>query len=226
MTDGTNLNSITGISEYVSWELCRLNHYVIKSSSEFFTKKLARGRAAGDNGGLNKYFFNNHDKNEVRDNFPYHFLSKIKYYKTQLEFSIGISPSLELTLPLYKHGDFAGRSYVDHLSQNQNILKFQGWASYPNGDQIDHVIIVINKNIVIRPTSFAKKERPDVVSCGISNYPMCGFHATYDLSSFICHHIKSIDFYAVNKWGDALFELNTDNKSNVLRDIFPQIPTN
>lgn len=222
MTDGSVLTSNTGISEYVSWDVCRLNHYVIKSSSEFFTKKMARGRAAGDNGTLNKYFFSNHDKNEVRDGFPYHFLSKIKQYKKELEFSICVNHFKEYSSQLYKDVNFSGRSYVDHLSKDNSILTMHGWASYPYGDKVETIIAVINKNKIIRPIEFCKKERPDVVSCGIANYPMCGFELTFDLSLFIYNQVEFIDFYAVNSWGDAIFEINTDNKFDVMRKLFPK----
>lgn len=226
MTDGSDLNGSTGLSEYVSWECCRLNHYVIKSNGEFYTKKMARGRAAGDNGTLNKYFFNNHDKNEVRDSFPYEFLSRVKYYKNKLESLVDYSPSPENKIQLYKCGDFIGRSYVDHVSKDNDLLKFQGWATYTGEDEVEGIVIVINKSDIIFTNTFLKRERPDVVSCGISDYSMCGFHATFDMSLFVCQNVRFLDFYAVNGFGNALFEINIDSKLNYFHKTFPQLNIN
>lgn len=221
MTDGGDLTSNTGLSDYVSWDICRLNHYVIKSNCEFFTNKKARGRAAGNNDALNISFFNNHDKNDVRDALPYQLISTIKSYKKNLEISIGLCNSKLHVEQLYKHGDFSGRSYIDHLAMNNNLLEINGWVSYASGDEVKKIILVVNKKHVIKPISFIKKNRPDVSSCGISNYDECGFNMIFDLSLIVCHSVEYLDIYAVNDQGDAILEIKHENKSSALAKIFP-----
>ncbi|MGC3982688.1 MAG: glycosyltransferase family 2 protein [Steroidobacteraceae bacterium] len=56
-----------GLSYDVNWANFRINHYVIKSSAEFFHKKLARGLA--DQHGFTRHhsFFRRHDFNDVED---------------------------------------------------------------------------------------------------------------------------------------------------------------
>lgn len=225
MTDGSFLTSNTGLSEYVSWDICRLNHYVIKSNSEFFMKKMARGRAAGNNSSLNKNFFINHDKNEIRDSFPYHVISKAKQIKKDIELSVGVGTAISIGYgeQLYKYGEFAGRSYIDSLTKEGNLLKIQGWASYFDGDHIDTILIVINKSQIIKPIHFIKRDRPDVVLCGISDYSWCGFNIIFELSSIICSTVKNIDIYAINGYGDAIMEINSSNKIDTLLTIFPEI---
>ncbi|MBB5751931.1 glycosyltransferase family 2 protein [Prosthecomicrobium pneumaticum] len=57
-----------GLSSTVSWERLRLNHYVVKSRTEFAFKQ-ARGRA--DRAfGFEDGFFEGHDRNEVEEAFP------------------------------------------------------------------------------------------------------------------------------------------------------------
>lgn len=223
MTDSSVLTSDTGLSEYVSWDICRLNHYVIKSKCEFFTKKMARGRAAGNNESLNKYFFINHDKNTVRDSFPYHFISKIKKGKHHLELMTCMGGFTGYITPFYKVGDFNGRSYIDSLRSNSNILTLEGWATLFDGDHIENISIVTNNRNLIRSTSFIRNDRPDVVSCGISKHLRCGFICTFDLSSIVLNDVITFDIYAVNISGDAILEVKIDNHIDKLRSTLPKI---
>lgn len=54
------------------WEPVRINHYVVKSRQEFWTRKQPRGRAEieGAGGYRDTSFFDGHDRNEVVDPVP------------------------------------------------------------------------------------------------------------------------------------------------------------
>lgn len=224
LTDGTEINSTSGRSEHVSWELCRLNHYVIKSNSEFYRKKMSRGRAAGNNDDLNKYFFKNHDRNDQKSNFNSKVISKLKYNKHILEKKSLFKDDAFTHPPLYRRSDIMkGISYIDSLTVINSALIFDGWCSYSGGDIIENICLVLNKLEYVISSNFTKKKRSDVVSSGISDYEMCGFIATFDLSLIVCGNVKFIDVYAIDAHGDVVHEFVYENKIDVLKGLFPQL---
>ncbi|WP_429194704.1 glycosyltransferase family 2 protein [Aeromonas veronii] len=224
MTDGSRLDSTTGISDHVSWDLCRLNHYVIKSASEFFHKKMARGRAAGNNSDLNKYFFINHDKNDVKDNLDSKLIAKVKYEKSEIDAKLGIASNILRTAPLYRcNNSFETRSYIDSIKEKNSILKIDGWCYCSGGDLVENILLVVNKKEIVAPLEYEKTNRPDVVSCGISNYELCGFSVSFDLSIIVCSNTKLLDLYAVDYYGDVIHDIVIENKIDVLKKIFIEI---
>lgn len=56
-----------GLSREVLWDGLRIQHYVIKSWSEFWLKKVSRGRAAGSAVQRSREFFQAHDRNDIYD---------------------------------------------------------------------------------------------------------------------------------------------------------------
>ncbi|WP_314927860.1 glycosyltransferase family 2 protein [Aeromonas piscicola] len=221
MTDGSRLDSTTGISDHISWDLCRLNHYVIKSASEFFHKKMARGRAAGNNSDLNKYFFINHDKNHVKDSVDSKLIAKVKYEKSELDAKLGMTFNISKHPPLYRHpNSLEARSYIDSIKEINSVLKIDGWCYYSGGNLIESIILVVNKKEIVVPIEYIKTNRPDVVLCGISNYELCGFSVSFDLSTIVCSTTKVLDFYAVDYYGDVIHDISVENKTDVLKRIF------
>lgn len=224
LTDGAELKSNSGLSDNVSWDICRLNHYVIKSNSEFFHKKMARGRAAGNNNDLNNSFFKNHDKNDIKDSFNYKFISKVKHAKRLLDERFSVQTDKLRHPPLYRCSNpLEGKSYIDSLVKLNSLLSLEGWFYYSGGNVIESIYLLINKNEYISPVSFIKKNRPDVTACGISDYDMCGFVATFDLSLIVCGAVQQLDIYAVNPSGDVIHDLSYKNKTDTLKELFPKL---
>ncbi|WP_312189732.1 glycosyltransferase family 2 protein [Leclercia sp.] len=227
LTDGSEIKTTSGRSEYACWDICRLNHYVIKSNSEFYRKKMARGRPTGNNGDLNKYFFKNHDKNDVKDSFDSKILSKLKYEKRILDEKVGFQPSVTRHPPLYRRNDaLKGRSHIDSITKKDSLLNIDGWCYYSGGDAVANICLIINKIEYIIPTTFIKKKRADVVSSGISDYEMCGFIATFDLSLIICATVQFLDIYAIDSSGDVIHDFNYENKADILKELFTKIAIN
>lgn len=226
MTDGSKLNSATGISDHVSWDLCRLNHYVIKSDSEFFHKKMARGRAAGNNSDLNRYFFINHDKNNVRDSVVSKLIAKVKYEKRVLDTKLGVTFDTSRHTPLYRRlCDYKVKSYIDVIKKVDSVIKIEGWCSCSAGDLVERIILVINKKEIVMPVEYIKVNRPDVVLCGISNYELCGFIVSFNLSTIVCGVTKVLDVYAVDCYGDVIHDISIKNKEAELKNIFRELIT-
>ncbi|HAX19782.1 MAG TPA: hypothetical protein DCY64_05810 [Hydrogenophaga sp.] len=67
-----------GLSETICWQDFRINHYVIKSWTEYVDRKIRRGRAVSPNAGLNHDFFFFHDRNEVHDPVPAAHLQRVQ----------------------------------------------------------------------------------------------------------------------------------------------------
>lgn len=224
MTDGSILNSDTGLSSHTSWDICRLNHYVIKSNSEFFHKKMARGRAAGNNSDLNKYFFINHDKNDIRDGFSAKTIEITKHKKFIIDSKIGMNNTISNTSPLYRSLNYSeGRSYIDSIKRDEESLIIDGWVNFSCGDITKAIIMVVNKKDIIPPIEFLKVRRPDVVECGISSYDMCGFNAVFNLSLIVCSSTQHIDLYAVDSSDEVIHHLDSERNVDLFSKLFPNI---
>lgn len=74
-----------GISKAIIWDYFKLNHYVIKSLSEFLFKKRARGLADQINQKRDYDFFFHHDCRDVNDPVAPDLLAKVKEEVSRLK---------------------------------------------------------------------------------------------------------------------------------------------
>lgn len=78
-----------GLSEHLVWNPLRINHYVVKSRAEFYTKKVPRGRASIANAYRNESFFRGHDRNEIVDPMDEVFVSATKNEIEKMRIRLG-----------------------------------------------------------------------------------------------------------------------------------------
>ncbi|HHQ4552190.1 TPA: glycosyltransferase family 2 protein [Aeromonas veronii] len=223
LSDSSELNELTGLSSYVSWQRCRLNHYVIKSQKEFITKKAARGRPSGRNSDLNSKFFNNHDINEVEDHYPYWFISKVKYNIDKLKKLTGrcevIAPK---TMPLYRGLRGKSTGCIDNIQLLENNLLINGWSVNSIGNPSSGFVIVINNTDYITSFDTKKTVRHDIVAHGLSSDTQCGFEIVIDLSGVFCEIVQTISLYATEN-DMVTTELDISKNSEVLKTVFPNV---
>ncbi|MDZ6875607.1 glycosyltransferase family 2 protein, partial [Escherichia coli] len=128
--------------------------------------------------------------------------------------------------PLYRRlCDYKVRSYIDVIKKVDSVIKIEGWCSCSAGDLVERIILVINKKEIVMPVEYIKVNRPDVVLCGISNYELCGFIVSFNLSTIVCGVTKVLDVYAVDCYGDVIHDISIKNKEAELKNIFRELIT-
>ncbi|MFQ2572541.1 glycosyltransferase family 2 protein [Aeromonas caviae] len=209
MPNGEQQHNFDGISEVIDWSAIRLNHYVIKSKSEFLNKKAARGRATTlkDSLGRNLQFFKNHDLNDVEQHIPSWFLRKVKcQIKTINEKLLdnGYQPFIDISgEPLYKTNKNMGVGFIDSITKNGSTIVLKGWAVDNDKKPCNSIAVVINNSILIHPDSISFYDRPDVKKAGIGDGVGSGFICTLSLPA---QTISSVQIYTLNQAGLASLE--------------------
>lgn len=219
MPNGVLQEQVDGVSNYTDWTGIRLNHYVIKSKSEFFNKKSARGRATTmkQSLGRNINFFNNHDLNDVHQSMPSWFLRKVKDILSEIIFKLEVNgfktTSEYYSECLYRTSNKMGVGVVDTLVKEEGEIKLKGWAV--DGDKLPlvDVVAVINNKHLIKPKCTKLYDRPDVKVAGISDEVKCGFISSVTLPD---EPISFIHIYAINKSGLACVEFNLSAHSAII----------
>lgn len=221
MPNGEPQLNFDGISDLVDWSVIRLNHYVIKSKSEFLNKKAARGRATTlkDSLGRNLQFFKNHDLNDIEQHIPSWFLRKVKCQIKIINEKLlgcGYQPSIEISgEPLYKTNKNMGVGFIDTITKNGSAIDLRGWAVDNDKKPCSRIAMVINNTLLIHPESLSFYDRPDVKKAGIGDGVGCGFICSFSLPT---QSISSIQVYTLNQAGLASLEfpLNEQLTSNLV----------
>lgn len=215
MPNGVIHNSINGLSETIDWATIRLNHYVIKSKSEFLNKKASRGLATFVNKDVNRnmFFFRSHDLNHTEQSIPPYFLKRVHHQINRINGALidsgyqAISP--EPCTPFYKTSKNMGVGFVDSFNRDKNVLTLRGWAVDSDKEPCDDIAIVINNTMLLRPNTTSFYERPDVQGAGQSNDVECGFISLVELPDVA---IYDFFIYATNSAGLACAELKISEK--------------
>lgn len=145
--DGSTVAS--GASDAARWDGFRLNHYVVKSWSEYIHKKRARGKADAPDEGYNHEFFFAHDLNDREDApDPRHqarVLDELARIQSALK-ARGFDAQERLHNRAIQsgpvpHGFISG--LVDSASLGASGLRIQGWAlsRYAHAAEVGRVII-------------------------------------------------------------------------------------
>lgn len=220
LSDLTELDNLTGISSTVSWDICRVNHYVVKSKAEFFSKKAARGRPSGKDSDLNAKFFRNHDVNTIREQYPYSFISKIKDNIDILKSALSTNKSAQRK-SLYSSNFNNGLGCVDTVSIKNEEIIITGWATSKDKKPLHTIQALINNEIYINDLSLKKLKRMDVYEQNISNDPFCGFEIIIDSKKLFINGVTSISIYAIDAAGNAVSDLGLIKHVSILQSIFP-----
>lgn len=211
MPNGKSQEKCDGISNETDWSVIRLNHYVIKSRSEFINKKLARGRATTtkENLGRNMDFFKNHDLNSLEQPMPLWFINKVKNKVKDIHQKLK-SNGFELItnenpINFYRTQNEMGKGIIDSLTLANKKIHLRGWAVDSNKAPLHNIAIIVNDNILVEPTTFTLYDRPDVLSAGLSKEIKCGFISSLEIPET---SIKQLQIYSTNILGLASLEFD------------------
>lgn len=222
-TNLTEINKLTGLSETVSWDICRINHYVIKSKTEFFSKKAARGRPSGKDSDLNEKFFNNHDINSIREQYPYSFISKVKDKIDDIESSLSIKKARINKHSLYKSENNSGTCCIDNVNHDDGVIVITGWAISKNKESLHDIKILINNDRFMNDFQFKKIERLDLREHNITNDTQCGFMISIDTKKTFSNGIISLSVHILDHTKKSICELNLGKHKNILNSAFPNL---
>lgn len=176
-----NFNGHEGLSETVVWDGLRIQHYVIKSWTEFWKKKVSRGRAAGASQQRNGNFFRAHDRNEVYDPLPPELhdrlLAEVETLRAMLG---GLAPkvrNLDLAIAeekLNPDTHMRPRGNIDAATLNaEGDLVARGWALTAAGLHVEEPAIRIGDQ-TFQPKSLRRIARPDVQNAHPDAVVTCG----------------------------------------------------
>lgn len=211
-TSGYEEQECNGLSKTVDWEKARINHYVIKSKAEFFTKKVARGRATTLEADLNRTikFFRNHDLNQVEDNIPRWFINKVEHEKNALieklkSFNYHYNETV-YNFPLFRTAFGMGKGNIDILNISKDTLEIRGWAINKNSEPVKNIIAVLNSTKILEPKNQLFRDRLDLARAKLGDGIGSGFNVSFPRPQ---EQIKNIDFYALDNNGLVVVEIKS-----------------
>ncbi|MBU9478463.1 glycosyltransferase family 2 protein [Burkholderia multivorans] len=190
-----------GLTDDVNWDVIRINHYVVKSRSEFFTKKRPRGRP---NGSLRPVeFFSQHDMNDEDDTFPTEFLESVREERDAIYQTLARETGYLVDKSDFSDDDLfftaknpALKICIDAASLFGRKVECKGWVVGDGSEGVDFKILVDYKN-VIRASRVDRMIRPDVASAyKLDPVIRYGFACSFD-----------VDIDAMDKKGSPLIEL-------------------
>lgn len=223
-SNSNKIDLLTGLSDEISWDKCRLNHYVIKSKAEFFAKKAARGRAVGKNSDLNIKFFNNHDVNTTNDSYPYWFISRVKNNIDILKSKLGMATNpVSSNVSLYRMNEYSGHGCVDSILFENNEIIINGWAVDKNRNIVSNFHMVTNNDSLISEFDITRVSRKDVVDSQLCDEILCGFRLKINISNFVSENTSKIELYIANENSMITFQFNLESHKETLNRIFKNI---
>ncbi|WP_321811256.1 glycosyltransferase family 2 protein [Burkholderia sp. BCC1985] len=181
------VGELGGLTDDVNWDVVRVNHYVVKSRSEFFTKKRPRGRP---NGSLRPVeFFSQHDMNDEDDAFSSDFLELVREEKSLIYKALKERAGYVCGNLNYSDSDlfFAAKNpalkiCVDAVNLSAKKVECKGWVIGDGGENVDFKMLVDYKDVV-RASRVDRMIRPDVVSAyKLDPEFRYGFVCTFDIA--------------------------------------------
>ncbi|MBN2900165.1 MAG: glycosyltransferase family 2 protein [Clostridia bacterium] len=142
----------------------RINHYLIKSKSEYTTKKRVRGDAqSGINTDRGEQYFFDHDFDDKVFNFPHKKIASVKKKIVDVLYAVN-------------HSTFTAR-LIGNIDVS-NCDEVVGWLGHQSG-HVDLLFVSVFVNGVHKGLSPCKFYRPDVKERGFSVDGRCGFRFTH-----------------------------------------------
>ncbi|PFH27065.1 glycosyltransferase family 2 protein [Burkholderia sp. JKS000303] len=175
-----------GLTDDVNWDVLRINHYVVKSRSEFFTKKRPRGRP---NGSLRPVeFFSQHDMNDEDDAFPLTFAESVREEKERIYTMLAHEVDYTVDNPVDDELFFSAKNptlkiCVDTASLSVGKVECKGWIVGDGCEGLDFKILVDYKS-VMRATRVDRMVRLDVARAyKLDPEYRYGFVCTFDIDT-------------------------------------------
>lgn len=171
-----------GISQCVVWNPIRINHYCIRSKEEFYTKKLARGRATTVENVRSESFFISHDKNDEIDLPNQKYINRLeeKFIILNAALPNGILGEIAFKRPidsLREKRQISG--HIDRISVKGNQLVFTGWSrSLEINPILEWIVSTPSRNLIV--AQYEIHDREDVarrVGIAIKS----GFQIVFDI---------------------------------------------
>lgn len=156
-----------GVTQQVVWEHFRVNHYVVKSWSEYMEKKRPRGNADGPDEGYSVAFFHYHDRGEVSDPMPEahtrRLMAEIRAIEEQL-LALGLSPDAWRKPPAPQSSPLPPgllQGSVEALEMSESGLTCRGWGVSRQCTPLLSVRLLLNAQTTVHPVLHSLP-RPDV----------------------------------------------------------------
>lgn len=173
-----------GLSSEVIWDRLRLNHYVVKSWSEFMDRKRARGRATTADLRAES-FFNSHDKNDVVDPMPAYLVGAAKKEVGELRHILKRVSGKLASVRAPKHLGQKGRAVdstllavargsLDNAVVDGDYLSVKGWALTDDGSAMPYLVPCLG-SYPLKSAVLNRYDRPDVVRQIPEASLQCGF---------------------------------------------------
>jgi len=175
-TAGVELSQpLAGMSQNVTWANMKIHHYMIKSKSEYVSKKMSKGRASS-NASLDMSYFNAHDINHEYAPLKKFWLSSVQHLKNKLQANHPLKNTNSGT-PLYYKSDAKHIGAIDNLKTTNDIeLEINGWALGRNGKKPANFRVIANQHLELDIIAITFKNRPDVFKAiQLCNDEHCGF---------------------------------------------------
>lgn len=204
MMDSTKYGK--GLSEQVIWDPMRLNHYMIKSKSEFNLRAIKGSAVTLGPSIKNDNYFHFHDQNNIFEEFDDGWINEIKRKICYLE-SI---PSVGEKYNLEKNEMSSG--WIDSIQKDNDFLRIEGWSYLLSASEHEDIsLLVLDEKIEI--ISILPIKREDVIRKFKGMSPFCGFEITCSLKEMSHYDLDIIKKIRLEiKSGDNFEILNLNNK--------------
>lgn len=190
-----HISPLSGMSESVTWENIKINHYMIKSKSEYVSKKMKKGRASSS-ANLDLSYFYAHDINAEYSPINKSWIHLMEYHQENLRNKYDIKDSNFTRYPsLYYTPNNHHIGNIDSIqNHNKNLIEINGWALSEGGEKPNYFRVLINECIEIEVKNIKFKPRPDVLNkIDLCNDELCGFTLLCDIN--VETEISSLTIY-------------------------------
>lgn len=193
-TAGVELSQpLSGMSDFVTWDNMKIHHYMIKSKSEYVSKKMKKGRASSS-ANLDMSYFNAHDVNHEHAPLKRSWISSVKCFKRKMQ-DIYPSKNKGNNIPLYFKHESGHIGVIDSFRDiNHVALEINGWALSQYGHKPHSFRVIVNEYLEFPIKLVTFKHRPDVFrTIEICKDEYCGFTILCDIPTD--ENIKSVSVY-------------------------------
>lgn len=199
---------LSGLSNTVTWENIKINHYMIKSRAEYVSKKMKKGRASS-NTNLDMTYFHAHDVNDEYAPMSRSWVGAVQHHKKELQDKYSPDNHGHGHGQLYYHANKQHIGNIDSIRKlNERTLVVNGWAIGKEGIAPSYFRVILDDHVELIIKEIKIKSRPDVLNkIGICSDDNCGFTILCDVPHD--HIINSISIYHGDNYVISTGMINT-----------------